>query len=751
MIRIFGIRHHGPGSAHRLRLALEAFRPDCIAVEAPADAEEMFKWVQKPGLVPPVALLVYNPSDFNQAVYLPFAEFSPEWQAIRFGLEQGIRVAAVDLPMYWQFTIDRQKKEHRQYYLQLDPKIDPELARMQLDPMGYMAELAGYTDSERWWDDTFEQAENDIAIFEVILDMMKALRDDLKREESPETLRREAFMRKSIRQLRKSGYQRIAVVCGAWHAPALDRLDQIKQTTDNARLKGLKKTKTNATWIPWSYERLALQRGYRAGVIAPAWYHLLFHHRKEVSIRWLSQAAQLFRTEELDVSSAHVVDAVRLADTLAAMRGRPVPGIFELQEAAASVFFHGSDRPLELLAKKLVFGDAFGRTPGNLPGVPLQKDLEKSIKTARLTKAYQSLEETARTLDLRKETNLLASQLLHRLQLLGISWGRLEDIRETQLGTFKETWNLKWRPEFAIRVIEAGMWGNTVEEACTTYVRSELVEQDRISALTALVEAVFKADLPALVQPLLNRLQVLSAASRDVFQLMEALPALVRSLRYGDVRQTGNEGIQAMVDELIPRICIGLPPACTGIDEEVARAGFAALQQVNRAISVLNEAPHKEQWNRTLFRIAGQDQAQPLLQGACTRLLINKNLLGEQPAARYLQLALSGRRLSYRDAAYWVEGFLHGSGLLLLHQPHLLQLLNEWVYGLTEDSFMEVLPLLRRTFAGYQPAERQKLLSLIRQRPALEKAAPLAGDGYDPERRAIILPVILRIMGLNQN
>jgi hypothetical protein len=711
----------------------------------------MLKWIQKPGLVPPVALLVYNPSDFNQAVYLPFAEFSPEWQAVQFGLEQGIRVAAIDLPMHWQFTLDRQKKERRQYYLQLDTKMDPELARMQLDPMGYMAELAGYSDSERWWDVTFEQAENDIALFEVILDMMKALRDDLKREESPETLRREAFMRKSIRQLRRAGHQRIAVICGAWHAPALDRLDQIKQTTDNARLKGIKKTKTNATWIPWSYDRLALQRGYRAGVIAPAWYHLLFHHRREVSIRWLSRAAQLLRTEELDVSSAHVVDAVRLADTLAAMRGRSVPGIFELQEAAASVFFHGNDRPLELLATKLVFGDAFGRTPGNLPGVPLQKDLEKTIKTARLTNAYQSLEETARTLDLRKDTNLLASRLLHRLQLLGIPWGHLEEVREAQLGTFKETWRLKWQPEFAIRVIEAGMWGNTVEEACTAYVRSELNEQERISALTALIEAVFKADLPALVPPLLNRLQVLSAASRDVFQLMEALPALVRSLRYGDVRQTGNEGLQKMVDELVPRICIGLPPACTGIDEEAARAGFLMLQQANRALSMLNEPHHKEQWNRTLFRIAGQDQAQHLLQGACTRLLINKDLLGEQPAARYLQLALSGRRLSYREAAHWVEGFLHGGGLLLLHQPRLLHLLKEWVAGLAEEPFLEILPLLRRTFAGYQPAERRKLLSLVRQNPALEEVGPKAVDGYDPERRAIILPVIRLIMGLPEN
>lgn len=747
-IRIFGIRHHGPGSAKRLRLALEDFQPDCIAVESPADTQEALQWVQNPELNPPVALLVYNPSDFNQAVYLPFAEFSPEWQAIRYGLEQNITVEAIDLPMHWQFSLDQQKKADRQFYIQLNPTDDPEMTRMQTDPLGYLAELAGYSDSERWWEVTFEQSENDLDTFDAILEMITTLREELDRPETPETLRREAFMRKSLRQLLKKGRQRIAVVCGAWHAPALQRLDRIPAKTDNALLKGIKKTRTKATWIPWSYERLALQSGYRAGVIAPAWYHLLFHHREEVAIRWLSWAAQLFREEGLDVSPAHVVDAVRLSDTLAILRERRVPGIFELQEAAAGVFFQGSEQPLQLLREKLVFGDAFGHVPDSIPGVPLQKDLEKEVKRARLSKAYQSSILVEKTLDLRKETNLVASRLLHRLQLLNIAWGRLREIKQTQLGTFKEEWTLRWQPEFAIRVIEAGMWGNTVPEACAAFTRNRLSEVEKIAELTALLEAAFKADLPFLLQPLLDRLQALSAGTRDVFQLMEALPALARGLRYGDVRQTDAEGIRTVVDEFIPRICIGLPAICMGVDEEAARAVFDATQKTNRAVSMLNQASYRERWNRALVRIAGMGQAHPLLQGAGVRLLVNKNLLSGPATARYLQLALSGRRLSYLDAAHWLEGFLHGSGLLLLHQPQLLHLLNQWVWNLSEENFMEVLPLLRRTFSDYAPAERQRLLTLIGQPPATEATVSPGEQAFSPERSATVLPVIRDLLGL---
>ena len=748
MIRIFGIRHHGPGSARSLQMALKAYQPDCIAVEAPADAQNAFPFVKLPGLVPPVAMLIYNPTDFNQAVYLPFAEFSPEWQAIRFGLQKGIAVEAMDLPMSLQFTLDRQQMQKRQFSLQLDPNIDPELARMQLDPLGYMAGLAGYEDSERWWEVTFEQRESDMAIFDAILEMMMALRDDLAREETPQTLLREAHMRKTLRQLQKKGHQRIAVVCGAWHAPALQRLDQIKQSIDNTRLKGLKKTKTRVTWIPWSYERLALQSGYGAGVIAPAWYQLLYHHREEVATRWLSEAARLFREEALDISSAHVVDAVRLANTLAIMRARQVAGIHELQEASQAVFFQGDKRPLDLIEKKLVFGDIFGKVPSNVPGIPLQKDLEKQVKSARLGSVYQKIGDSEKTLDLRKPTQLLASQLLHRLNLLGIPWGELQDARETQLGNFQEHWNLNWLPEFAIHIIEAGMWGNTVREACLGFIGHELGSVQNIVELTALMEATFKADLPEAIEPLVNQLQALSASTRDVFQLMEALPALVRTLRYGDVRQTNTQPIAAIVDEMIPRICIGLLPACMNVEEEIAREIYSLLLRTNRAIGALNQPAYKKRWHKTLFFIAREEKVHPLLQGSCTRLLINKDILSPQQSARFLQLALSTSRFSYLNAASWVEGFLHGSGLLILHQPQLWQLLNQWVASIPDAEFMEVLPLLRRTFAKFAPPERQKLLNLSRQNPSDLTQTIEMDAGYDTERVNIILPTLQKMLGL---
>ena len=125
---------------------------------------------------------------------------------------------------------------------------------------------------------------------------------------------------------------RIAVVTGAWHSPALGDLSDAKG--DTALLKGLKRIKTQATWIPWTNSRLAYRSGYGAGVASPGWYDHLWHHPSKAGLHWSAQVARLLRKEGLDASSASVIETVRLSEALAAMRQLPMAGLAELNEAA---------------------------------------------------------------------------------------------------------------------------------------------------------------------------------------------------------------------------------------------------------------------------------------------------------------------------------------------------------------------------------------------------------------------------------
>lgn len=769
MVNLLGIRHHGPGSARAVLQALENNPPDCLLVEIPADAENLlhtdFGFNASPEtdtetedlpprqLSPPVSMLIYDPKDLNRASYLPFASFSPEWVAIRFALERAIPVRFMDLPMELNFALDEMEKENPPLSLDLSGNTDPLAQQIRKDPLAFMAQLAGYTDSERWWEVTFESPDHAADIFTAIQEMMSALREDS--GELPRTLQREAWMRQTIRKAAKEGFGNLAVVCGAWHVPALKDYEKIKATHDAALLKGIKKIKTTATWIPWSYDRLTFLSGYRSGIISPAWYELLFHRKKEASTRWMVNVARLFRQEDLDASSAHVIEAIRLSETLAAMRGLALPGIEELKEAAVTTICEGDAGKMQLIESKLVTGKKVGSVPDSIPAVPLQKDVEQQVKSARLTKYWENTDEewlgaTAANpqggIDLREESGRQKSHLLHRLNLLDIPWGKLKALnRHQSAGGFREFWKLKWSPEFAIRIIEMGAWGNTVEEACVNYLNKKTAETSALPALTMLVKQTLNADLPGAFETLLRKLENLAAVTTDVYHLMEALPPLAQIVRYGNTRGTDVEVVEQVVSHLVPRICIGLPAAVVNLDEDASKEAFEKILGVNRALGLLNDPTFYGLWFSALQTIADKASVNGVLTGAATRILFDKKIFSETETATRMRFALSAATPPLA-AAQWLEGFLQGSGLLLLHNAALWNLVDSWVDELGKDNFSDILPLLRRTFSRFPQPERERMLDLARQGQVAEKQQDL--PDFEEKRAAAVLPTVRLLLGI---
>jgi hypothetical protein len=186
----------------------------------------------------------------------------------------------------------------------------------------------------------------------------------------------------------------------------------------------------------------------------------------------MTRVARLMRDEGLDASPASVIEAVRLADSLAALRGRAAAGLDEFGEATLAILCHGNPMPLRVVEARLIVGDRLGSVPAEAPTVPLQRDLAAQQRSLRLKVAA---DETVLDLDQRRETDLARSRLLHRLNLLRIGWGKLSGAgdQRRRAGTFHEVWTLQWRPEFAVAVMEAARWGNTVAEAAAAFVEDQ--------------------------------------------------------------------------------------------------------------------------------------------------------------------------------------------------------------------------------------------------------------------------------------
>src|SRR6202011_4036705 len=102
------------------------------------------------------------------------------------------------------------------------------------------------------------------------------------------------------------------------------------------------------------------------------WYHHLFTTPDQTVIRWLTKVARVLRDHDLPVSSAHIIEAVRLAETLAALRTRPLAGLAEVSEATKSVMCDGDELAASFVTRDLVVGARLGAVPDSAPAVPLE-------------------------------------------------------------------------------------------------------------------------------------------------------------------------------------------------------------------------------------------------------------------------------------------------------------------------------------------------------------------------------------------
>ena len=102
---IVGIRHHSPACARLVKSLIESQRPRYVLIEGPADfndrVDELFLAHQLP-----VAIYSYcqyqDGAAPGRGAWTPFAEFSPEWQALQAARRIQAQTYFIDLPCWAQ-------------------------------------------------------------------------------------------------------------------------------------------------------------------------------------------------------------------------------------------------------------------------------------------------------------------------------------------------------------------------------------------------------------------------------------------------------------------------------------------------------------------------------------------------------------------------------------------------------------------------------------------------------------------------
>lgn len=708
---IFPVRHHSPACSLQLERAAKLYRPDCILIEGPSDADGLISYLCSEGITPPVC--IYSSYDDKNKdgkkfrAYYPFLDYSPELTAMRIALKMNISVHFIDMPFALQTVMFSEEsvtdfcRESEDYY-----RLTAEKSRCRC--------------FSEFWEKGFElTSSEDTTEFARSVFML----GEYMRELSPadeKTLTREAYMRKSIAAYKKA-HKKIMVVCGAYHAPVL------RDKGKSVKFSSYSKTDSALYLMPYSFAETDSRSGYSAGLLFPAYYTEVWNNIKSgdnepylsAALNYIVRTSRSVRKTQ-PVSLPDEKGAFYMAQGLAALRGKSAPGAFELIDGVRSAFVKGpaESGSVELDALfRAMTGTGTGKVdlPENadikiVP--PCVDNFRAECRRHRLN--INTVVPQSTVLDIIKnKKHYEKSAFLHRLEFMETGFCTVEKGPDFSSGTntalVREHWSYRYSAGVDAKLIDLSVFGGTVEAICLALLYEKLGKLHTADKAGALLLKGYMMGLSDKVDLGYSRLSDIIGEDMELtshYRFLLAINRLLTLQRLGSGQYSKN---------ILSLLRLSYNTAVTAFSLIISRDDEnddSAAEALRLMYSL--SADHPEECSRELL-IAALDEASrqpdisPQLYGVSMALLFkNKSISSEEYRTYFENYLLSANPTA---AARFLSGIILTGRDVILTDRRMLISIDSVIRRTDDAAFMEILPHLRQTFTAFTPAETARIAS----------------------------------------
>jgi hypothetical protein len=759
----FPIRHHSPACARYLESLIQKWKPTAILIEGPASFTELIPLILHPKTKAPFAIYTSfvreEPKNQDEpttlsalvgpprhAAYYPFCNYSPELVALRTGAAVGASLSFIDLDYPEQIRAQLEAITEGSA-----PRVESLLDEHHLQRSRYLQALArraGCRDHNDLWDHFFEtrigqQSATDNSVEKFIHDVASwchFARVDASNEElkADGTLAREAAMATAIQKELGKGTERIIVVTGGFHTVVLPKLVASELPSDISASKPDNQGKLNCL-IRYSFEQLDALNGYAAGMPSPYYYDQLWNSSRneshtsfaDIAAKILVELGLLTRRKKLAValSPADEIAALEQSRRLAWLRGHPGPTREDLLDGIRSCFVKGAmDAEGEIilgLARHALAGTSIGEVPPEAGVPPLVEDFRLIAQRLRL-----NISDSVRrknSLDLyRKTSHRQSSRFFHSLNFLNIPFAAMaagpDFVKGTGLERLFEHWSYQWTPQTEGHLVEAGIYGGTVEEAASNRLAQAIVELENTGRGRSAAEAVgmlVHACRMGLHRHTARLLALIAAQVNED----PSLPSLTNALNQLILLWESREPLEAHRLVEIPKLIrSAYERACYllhNLADTPVEAANAILQSLISIRDLLrSSAAGNEQLDHDLFygplsKVFLQPKCPALLGGGITGLLYGDGRLAESELFKLLAGSLNAASTQPGDQTAFLIGLLRACRELAWRQPALVEAVEKLLQAWNEDEFIQRIPHLRMAFADLTPREADQVAAVV--------------------------------------
>jgi hypothetical protein len=751
-LRIVGVRHHSPACARLVRHVIAEARPWAVLIEGPSDMNARLDELRLPHTLPIAVYSYYlptGPQGHAHGSWAPFCAYSPEWVALTDGLAAGAQVRFIDLPA-WDATFARVENRYSDHEEQVGATLRATaLAR-------------GFDSTDALWDHLFELTEDPAELERDLAGYFEGFRGRLPDPSAPVDQRtsdelREAYMARWIAWALDAAPAdaTVLVVCGGFHKPALHALAQTVRAAGEPEVPTPDATeaRTGSYLVPFSFRRLDSFVGYASGMPSPAFYQALWEHGAAAGERMLFAAIQRLRERGQRVSTADAIAANQLAQGLAQLRSHRVLARTDVLDGLAGALIKDALRapvpwstrgtlpagtdPYLVEILHAFSGTARGELAPGTPRPPLVDDIEHTCANVGLV-----LGDTAATvtLDIFDVDAAARRRVLYRLAWLGIPGVELVTAADLRRGKTRrtETWRLHRTDATTVAMIEAAVYGATLEAAALARIEEQLRDAADVEALVALVERALRAGFHHLADTLCTAAAT-AAEHEPVFAKLGGALHRLAAVQATEPLPPGH-GLGALLRTAIER-ALWLLEAIEGPETTFEASTISGIVAIRAALDL--ELPELATlaamctgvWSRR----ATAREAPPAVRGACVGALWTS----AQLVATATGAPLHDYRADAEGAVRSVVSNLLGdllAGMFALAretfvESDLLAIVDQRLGELDEQEFLITLPALRRAFAFFPPGERRNLARalLARRGQGTGETHTLLGPVAEPD------------------
>lgn len=720
------IRHHSPACAWALNAMIQDVQPVEILIEAPADYEDLIPLLLHEETRPPVAVVsLIGKTDQRVAGYFPFCAHSPELVALQAGQALGAKLRFIDLASGEKGILKVEKKD-RPIVFSSDDHFDSS------DYTNALAKSFKCRDGFELWDHLFETRIG-TADWRGFFTDVGAYCAGMRASTPPDVIasdgdeKREAFMASRIAEARGKGP--VLVVTGGFHTPALIRsLGKTRTASRTAQ------SSSKSYLIRYSFDALDALNGYAAGLPQPAYYDELWKATidsrgtpdwKAIGIDIVNRFAERQREQGYPIAVPAQVEMLRIAESLARLRGRPGIMRYDLFDGARAALVKGEANVRDIWTEGLasfLTGSQIGNIPVSAGSPPLVEDARDRARANRIDVSDGG--QRRRKLDVyRKGSQLEASRYFHAMTLLDTGFARREAgpdfINRARMDLLFEEWSFAWSPAVEGRLIELSVLGDQLPTVCLNRlfkVREDLEKNGEAGDLPQLVSWLSRGLMAGLgdkLSPFLAELSNDIQTSVDFSATAHCLRNLYSiATTRGVLRPPDILDFDTALDVAFYRLVYLTDDLCqTTYDTMEPR-----LKALKLATEFLNGAENTrfdaELYNEAIDRVVSSGPP-PQILGATLGICVQSGRRPVGTLTEALNGQFDGSVISTEDRIGVLIGLLATVPSVLWSVPEVLDAVDKFLRSLEEDEFISILPALRHAFTALNPRETEKLASQL--------------------------------------